>query len=125
MPVPTPARREIEILSNACFSSRICGNPGYTCLVSRFPRRLPITALTRPTEQQRVEEARLHATQIATLLADTRCSNVRILDMSKLSPVCDMFVLATGTSARQMRSVADDVAEYAADHGLRVLSNSG
>ncbi|MFT3788688.1 MAG: ribosome silencing factor [Tepidisphaeraceae bacterium] len=62
---------------------------------------------------------------MARLLADTRCTNVRILDMSKLSPVCDFFVLATGTSSRQMRSVADDVAEYADDHNLRVLSNTG
>jgi ribosome-associated protein len=77
------------------------------------------------TEAQRLEEARKHAIAIAKILADTRCVNVRVLDMNKLSPVCDYFVLATGTSSRQMKSVIDDVAEYADDHNLRVLSSSG
>lgn len=34
-----------------------------------------------------------------------------VLDVSGLSPVTDFFVLATGTSARQMRTVADEVGE--------------
>jgi ribosome-associated protein len=35
------------------------------------------------------------------------------MDVAGLSPVCDYFVIASGTSPRQMRSVADDLAELA------------
>lgn len=35
--------------------------------------------------------------------------------------MCDVFVLATGTSARQMRSVADDVLEYASSQKLETI----
>jgi ribosome-associated protein len=45
--------------------------------------------------------------------------------MSKLSPVCDFFVLGTGSSGRQMRSVAGDVEEYASEQKLSHLSTSG
>ena len=51
-------------------------------------------------------------------MADTRCSSVRVLDLRGPSPVCDFFILGTGTSGRQMRSVADEVAELAESRGL-------
>ncbi|MGH7180066.1 MAG: ribosome silencing factor [Tepidisphaeraceae bacterium] len=47
----------------------------------------------------------------ARLAANTRCTNVAVLDVSGLSPVCDFFVIATGTSARQMRTVVKEIAE--------------
>ena len=34
-----------------------------------------------------------------------------LLDVTGISPVTDYFVLATGTSARQMRTVIDEVSE--------------
>lgn len=52
-------------------------------------------------------------------MADTKCSNVRVLDLHGISPVCDYFILGTGTSSRQMKSVAEEVGEYAEEHGLR------
>jgi ribosome-associated protein len=58
-------------------------------------------------------------------MADTKCTNVRILDLRGLSPVCDYFILGTGTSARQMRSVADDVADYGKEHNLRSYGKAG
>jgi len=57
-------------------------------------------------------------------MADTRSTDVRVLDLRGLSPVCDYMVLATGTSPRQMRTVADDVRELAEERGHRVLGGS-
>jgi ribosome-associated protein len=57
--------------------------------------------------------SRAFAIEAATLAANTRCSNVVVLDVSGLSPVTDFFVLATGTSPRQMRTVMDEVEELA------------
>ena len=48
-----------------------------------------------------------------------------VLDVDGLSPVCDYFVIATGTSPRQMRTVADDVLEFAATQGFAPLNESG
>ncbi|HVT89709.1 MAG TPA: ribosome silencing factor [Tepidisphaeraceae bacterium] len=45
------------------------------------------------------------------MAANTRCRDVVVLDFSGLLPVCDFFVIATGTSPRQLRSVADELAE--------------
>lgn len=49
-----------------------------------------------------------------------------MLDVSNISPVTDYYVIATGTSARQMRTVVDEVAEMAAEQfATKPLSNSG
>jgi ribosome-associated protein len=48
-----------------------------------------------------------------------------VLDVRGLSPITDYLVIATGTSARQMRSVIDDLAEMAAERGQTPLAQSG
>lgn len=45
--------------------------------------------------------------------------------MSGLSPVCDFFVIANGTSPRQMRTVADDVVELAESKNFAPMGESG
>ena len=48
-----------------------------------------------------------------------------MLDVTNLSPVCDFFVIATGTSARQMRTVADELAELGEKSAFAPMSISG
>jgi len=50
---------------------------------------------------------------------------VAVLDLTRLWPVADYFVIATGSSQRQMRSVCDEIEELAAGRGLRAFSRSG
>jgi ribosome-associated protein len=51
---------------------------------------------------------------------------VVVLDVSGLSPVTDYFVLATGTSARQMRTVCDEINDLAREQfGLSSMSKCG
>jgi ribosome-associated protein len=76
-------------------------------------------------EADRIEAARRFAIAAARHAANTRCTNVVILDLGGLSPVTDFFVIATGTSARQMRTVADELAELAAENKYPALSSSG
>ena len=61
--------------------------------------------------------------EIALLMADTKCSAVRVLDMHEVSPMCDFFVVANGTSPRQMRSVIDDIEDLAEGRGSKRLPN--
>ena len=72
-----------------------------------------------------LDPTRQFAIEAAKLAANTRCHNVAVLDVRGLSPVTDYLILATGTSARQMRSVCDDLAEMAGERGIRALSQSG
>ena len=76
-------------------------------------------------EADRIDAARRFAVAAARHAANTRCSNVVILELGGLSPVTDFFVIATGTSARQMRTVADALAELATENKYPALSSSG
>jgi ribosome-associated protein len=79
---------------------------------------------TSPTRQAPRVPARQFAIDAARMLADTRCHNVAILDVSGLSPVTDFMVIATGTSPRQMRTACDEAEELGEPMGHRALSRS-
>ncbi|MBX3375262.1 MAG: ribosome silencing factor [Phycisphaeraceae bacterium] len=57
------------------------------------------------------QEVRAFAVEAARLAADRHCEDVRLLDVRGLSQVCDFVLVASGTSDRQMRSVADELAD--------------
>lgn len=61
----------------------------------------------------------------AEMAANTRATNVVMLDLRGKSPVTEFFVIATGTSQRQMRTVADEVAELGKRSGFRPFKTSG
>ncbi len=56
---------------------------------------------------------------------NTRCHSVVVLDLAGVSPVTDFFVIATGTSPRQMRTVCDDLDELAEKLGFKGYHRSG
>lgn len=69
--------------------------------------------------------ARDFAIAAARMAADTRCVDVAVLDVTKISPITDYLVIATGTSARQMRSVCDDIEDMAKPQGYKALTRAG
>jgi ribosome-associated protein len=75
-----------------------------------------INAAETNSKQTQEEQARQFALDAAKLAANTRCHNVVVLDVRGISPVTDFMVLATGTSARQMKSVCEEIAEWAEQH---------
>jgi ribosome-associated protein len=48
-----------------------------------------------------------------------------VLDATGISPITDFMILATGTSPRQMKSVADDLEELGKGQNNRALSRVG
>jgi ribosome-associated protein len=72
-----------------------------------------------------LEAARNFAIEAARLAANTRCHQVAVLDVCNLSPVTDFFVIATGTSPRQMRTVCDDIEEMATQQKYGSISHAG
>ena len=62
--------------------------------------------------------------QVAQLLADRRCEDVRLLNVRGLSHVCDQILITTGTSDRQMRSVADELAKLGKELGYSCFNSN-
>jgi ribosome-associated protein len=76
-------------------------------------------------QRQRYEDAQRFAIDAARLASQTHCSNIVVLDVSSISPVTDFFVIATGTSPRQMRTVCDEVEELGEPRAFKALSRAG
>jgi ribosome-associated protein len=81
--------------------------------------------MTQSDPKERSQAARKFAIEAAKMAANTRATEVVLLDVSRISPVTDYFLIATGTSARQMRTVCDDLAELGEKNGFPALSTSG
>jgi ribosome-associated protein len=82
----------------------------------------PTRLTTTPSDP---EVVRKFALETAQLVADDKCTDVVLLDVTGISPVTDYIVIASGTSDRQMRSVLDHVAELGAKAGYSAYrSNS-
>jgi ribosome-associated protein len=75
------------------------------------------------TEQEKATQA--FAVEAAQLAANTRCQDVMLLDMRGYSPIADYFIIATGTSPRQMRSVCDEIAELGDTRNQKAFFVSG
>ena len=55
------------------------------------------------------DPARELALAAARVAEETRGSDIRVLDLRGITPVFDYFVIATGSSRRQMHAMADEV----------------
>ncbi len=77
--------------------------------------------MTRTSERQ----AKNLAVSAAKLAAERHCTDIAVLDLRGISPATDYFVIATGTSDRQMRTVADEVSEEAKKIGFQRFGRAG
>lgn len=65
------------------------------------------------------------AIELARMAYGRNCSDVIVLDLNGRSPVARYFVIATGTSSQQVRSVADEMSLYGKQNGNRAYGNAG
>lgn len=72
--------------------------------------------MNSPTSTSNPTDLRDFAIEAARLLKDLRCEDVVLLDVRGLSQVCDYVLIASGTSEKQMRSVADDLKDLGNEH---------
>jgi len=71
------------------------------------------------------DPARKLAVAAARLAEERNCYDIVVMDLRKVSPMTDYFVICTGTSDRQMRTVADEIAAYGDSIGQRVWHVAG
>lgn len=67
---------------------------------------------------------RAFAIDAARSLADDKCREIVVLDLQGRSQVTDYFVVATGTSDRQMRSAAFAVSGASKEHGFTLFRSN-
>jgi ribosome-associated protein len=69
-----------------------------------------------------------HLTKVEAVVAaalDRKAEDIVALDVRKLTPFTDTFIIATGTSDRHARSIADSVTEAMAKRGEKPLGTEG
>ncbi|MBX3403714.1 MAG: ribosome silencing factor [Phycisphaeraceae bacterium] len=79
---------------------------------------LPTRSATDPAA------TRALAVEVARGLSDDKCTDVVVLDVAGLSQVCDVIVIASGTSDRQMRAAAMHAEDTAAAMGFPTFRKS-
>lgn len=72
----------------------------------------------RPAPDPDHTEAERFAAAAARLLNDYDCADIRVLDVRELSPLTHYIVIASGTSDRQLRSLARQVAKLGSEQGF-------
>jgi ribosome-associated protein len=58
---------------------------------------------------QKTSPERKFVIEAARLAHDRHCTDIVVLDLKGVSPATDYFLIATGTSDRQCKSVADEI----------------
>ncbi len=71
------------------------------------------------------KKAKEFAIAAARIAQERHCSDIVVLDLRGLSPATDYFVIATGTSERQMRTVADECSEAGRNQGMSRFGRAG
>ncbi len=83
------------------------------------------TVFARSRSSQAEEKSRKLALLCAKVADDYRGSDVVVLDLTSVTPIFDYFVIATGTSRRQMHAVAEEVDRVLNEHGSERLGIEG
>ena len=71
------------------------------------------------------DPAKVFALAAAKVASERHCNDIVVLDLSGKSPATDYFVIATGTSDRQMRTVADEICQTARELNFKRFGRAG
>jgi ribosome-associated protein len=75
--------------------------------------------------RRQIMESKEMAQAIAELLSSKKARDVVMIDIAEKSSFADFFVIATGTSDRQLGALADDVEDKFAELGIEPKSKDG
>jgi len=70
-------------------------------------------------------KARQFALTVAKLAGERNCTDIVVMDLTGISPATDYFVIATGTSDRQMRALTDEICQDAKKQGTQRFGRAG
>lgn len=84
------------------------------------PKKTPRTRIKAPVDQ--AEHLRL---QVIKAVEDLKAKDVREIDVRGKTSVTDLMVIASGTSSRHVRSIADEVLKLAKQIGVVPIGVEG
>jgi ribosome silencing factor RsfS/YbeB/iojap len=90
------------------------------------PKAAPVKALKTPRTRKKTSapEDRLR-TLVLGALDDLKARDIREVDVREKSSVTDLLVIASGTSSRHVKSIADEVVRKAKQAGLPPIGVEG
>lgn len=89
-------------------------------------KRRTATTPSRRSRAAKTRKAPGSLTDIAiAALEDMKAVNVKVLDVRKLTDVADTMIVATGTSDRHVKSIADRVVQRCREAGRRPFGIEG
>jgi ribosome-associated protein len=62
---------------------------------------------------------------VINTLENMKAQDIKVIDVSSKSSVTERMIIATGTSTRHVKSIADDVVKEAKDAGMPPLGSEG
>ena len=71
------------------------------------------------------EKAKEFALAAAKLATERHCTDIVVMDLTGVSPATNYFVIATGTSDRQIRALADEISQEAKKRGAQRFGRAG
>ena len=78
----------------------------------------------KKTKKNITEDKQL-ALAAAAIARDRNCTDITVLDLTGISPATNFFVIATSTSDRQARTVADEISKEAKQQGHQRFGIAG
>ncbi|MGD2095023.1 MAG: ribosome silencing factor [Phycisphaerales bacterium] len=84
-----------------------------------------IAAKSKAPKKEIPDPSKAFALGAAKIAAERNCTDIVVLDLRDKSPATDYFVIATGTSDRQMRSVANEICEAARKQKMQRFGRAG
>ena len=75
--------------------------------------------------KKKITEDKHLAVAAAKIARDRNCTDITVLDLTGISPATNFFVIATSTSDRQGRTVADEIAKEARSQGHQRFGIAG
>lgn len=125
VPAPEPTHLPLERIEDTSPDSFDNAGDDTGSVVSTAPSREMSRAAMTSSATSRSDHAdpsasRAFAIDAARMLRDDKCEEVVLLDVRELGQVSDFIIIASGTSDRQMRSVAKNAEDLGAKSGFNV-----
>ncbi|MBN1437395.1 MAG: ribosome silencing factor [Sedimentisphaerales bacterium] len=80
---------------------------------------------TTEPKQDPLLASRQFACKLAQLAHDRHCTDITILELAQISPVAKHFLIATGTSEQQIRSVGNEMATLGKQENFQMFGKAG
>ena|ERR1700716_612051 len=113
VPVKKTSSSKIKDRNTAVVKPKTPGNP-------RAAGKLKSASKLKSADDRRVTKAKPSLKTVVTdALADMKALEVKVLDVRGLTDIADFMVIASGTSDRHVRSVAQRVVEKTKEAGFR------